>query len=271
MSVEVDSTMFAALHGELRPYPWRQPSPDPDAYSLFVARSSAMGWLAEPTGGDRGLWGMNDAGFGSAAGPWRSRAAWFQASLPAPAALDLPLPVQPFLACAQWVAARVGVLRLEAVQVSLPVQSLALPDGGFHRTGAVVRLLQQICWFADLLPRARTRVRVTLDGGQNPVLLSVAPDMLGWLRELKQDMFSDFFLTDDEAVMLRPAITDELWCGPAEHSVTIDGTLAEWSLDALGWLAALLAEAGRHHRLDCPLMLSAVPILDSISTTYLCG
>ncbi|MEU1729255.1 hypothetical protein [Nonomuraea sp. NPDC005692] len=94
----------------------------------------------------------------------------------------------------------------------------------------------------------------------------MAPDMLGWLRELKQDVFGDFFLTD-KPVLLRPAITDELWQGPAQHSVTIDGTLAEWSLDALGWLAALLAEAGRHHQLDSPLMLSVALILDSASTS----
>ena len=40
--------MFAALHGELAPHPWRDPLvASSDAYSLFYARSSAMGWLAE--------------------------------------------------------------------------------------------------------------------------------------------------------------------------------------------------------------------------------
>ncbi|MGW2160370.1 hypothetical protein [Nonomuraea sp. NPDC001699] len=264
LSGAVDSTMFAALHGELTPYPWREPTPAPDAYSLFVARSSAMGWLIEPTGEHCGLWGMNDAGFDSSAGPRHSRAAWFQVSLPTPTAIDRPLPVQPFLACAESVAARVGVLQLKAVQVLLPVQSLPSAEGESRRAGAVVRLLQEIGWFGDLPPQERTGVRVTLDGGQNPTIRSVAPDLLGWLRELKHDVFGDFFLTD-KPVMLRPAITDELWRGPARHSVTIDGTLAEWSLDGLGWLAALLAEAGRHHRLDSPLMLSAAPILDSVS------
>ncbi|MEU1389999.1 MULTISPECIES: hypothetical protein [unclassified Nonomuraea] len=257
MSVAVDSTMFAALHGELTPYSWRESTPAPDAYSLFAARSSAMGWLTEPTGDDCGLWGMNDAGFDSSAGLRHSRAAWFQVSLPTPTGVDRPLPVQPFLACAQSVAAHVGVLHLKALQVLLPVQSLVSPGVEARRTGAVVRLLQEIGWFADLRSRERTRVRVTLDGGQNASIRSVAPDMIDWLRELKQDVFDDFFLTDDDPVLLCPAITDELWFGPALHRVTVDGTLVEWSLDSLGWLAALLAEAGRRYQLDSPLMLSA--------------
>ncbi|MGW4406721.1 hypothetical protein ACWEJ6_22025 [Nonomuraea sp. NPDC004702] len=75
--------------------------------------------------------------------------------LPTPTAVDRPLPVQPFLACAKSVAARVGVLQLKAIQVLLPVQSLASPEGESQRTGAVVRLLQEIGWFGDLPPRRR--------------------------------------------------------------------------------------------------------------------
>ncbi|MFI6925776.1 hypothetical protein ACIBIZ_37940 [Nonomuraea spiralis] len=122
---------------------------------------------------------MNDAGFDSSAGLRHSRAAWFQVSLPTPTVVNRPLPVQPFLACAKSVAARVGVLHLKAVQVLLPVQSLASPEGESQRTGAVVRLLQEIGRFADLPPQERTGVRVTLDGGQNPTIRSVAPPTPG--------------------------------------------------------------------------------------------
>jgi hypothetical protein len=56
--------MFAALFGELVPHP-RPVTPDDvrqDAYSLFYARSSAMGWLTPAVqGAAGGLWGMNDA------------------------------------------------------------------------------------------------------------------------------------------------------------------------------------------------------------------
>jgi len=37
----------------------------------------------------------------------------------------------------------------------------------------------------------------------------------------------------------------------------IRGTLAEWSLDARGWLAAFLAEASRRQGISTPLILTA--------------
>lgn len=79
MSIRAASTMLAALHGTLERHPWRDPSAaSSDPYRLFVARSSAMGWLAEATGpGRAGVWGMNDAGEDQASGPKPSRVAWF--------------------------------------------------------------------------------------------------------------------------------------------------------------------------------------------------
>ena len=62
--IAATSTMFADLYSELAPHPWRAPLvASEDAYSLFHARSSAMGWLTEG-GKDAacGCWGMNDAG-----------------------------------------------------------------------------------------------------------------------------------------------------------------------------------------------------------------
>ncbi|HEU4793851.1 MAG TPA: hypothetical protein VFS96_09355, partial [Nitrolancea sp.] len=41
------STMYAALYGRLALHPWRGPVAESDAYFLFSARSSAMGWLTE--------------------------------------------------------------------------------------------------------------------------------------------------------------------------------------------------------------------------------
>src|SRR3954449_1888817 len=107
--------MFAALHGELAEHPWRDLASS-DAYSLFIARSSAMGWLTEAVEtAYGGFWGMNDAGQDPRSQP--SRVAWFQVSLTEP--LVTVLPVQPFLACAGDVVARIGAFRLEAVQVLL--------------------------------------------------------------------------------------------------------------------------------------------------------
>src|SRR5260370_33102236 len=79
-----------------------------------------MGWLARAEeGATGGLWGMNDAEAGPAPGPRPQRVAWFQVVLTGPFPGGL-LPVQPFLACAGDVVARLGALRLAAVQALPP-------------------------------------------------------------------------------------------------------------------------------------------------------
>ncbi|MEU4832261.1 hypothetical protein [Streptosporangium sp. NPDC023615] len=263
MSIEPDDTMFVALHGELVPHPWRDPLvASSDAYSLFLSRSSAMGWLTEATSdASGGLWGMNDAGQGPGVGSEPSHIAWFQVSLTAPVPGDRPLPVQAFLSCAGDVTTRLGTLSLRAVQVLLPVRgpdpSAETPPGTSSRLGGVIPLLQDAGWFADGDPRRRTAVRMTLDGGRDPSVRSAAPGMLGWMRGFEQDVLrcDSFSLTDDHPVPASPVI-DELWHGPARHRATFHGDLAEWSTDALGWLAAFLAEAASLHGVATPLMLT---------------
>ncbi|HEY5987952.1 MAG TPA: hypothetical protein VIV12_16500 [Streptosporangiaceae bacterium] len=84
----VSRTMLAALYGKMVLHP----RPDPlgvlseDAYSLFHARSSAMGWLTPAVeGASGGSWGMNDAEAGHGSGPQPQRVAWFQVVLTGPA------------------------------------------------------------------------------------------------------------------------------------------------------------------------------------------
>jgi hypothetical protein len=251
------STMYAALHGELASHPWRDPLvASEDAYSLFHARSSAMGWLTEGAGdASGGFWGMNDAGQDMVSGSEPPRAAWFQVSLTEPVPAGRPLPVQAFLSCAGDVVARMGTLHLQAVRVLLPVQSLPTPSG----MDAVATLLQGTGWFADCDPHQRTPVRVTLDGGRDPSIRSAAPGIVRWMQEINQDVFicDSYSLEDEDVVTLKPDITDELWLGPAQHRATFRGTLAEWSLDALGWLAAFLADASSRHGVSTPLLLTA--------------
>lgn len=256
--------MLAALYGELVPHPWRDPLvASSDAYSLFVARSSAMGWLTEAEeNASGGLWGMNDAGQDPVSGSRPARVAWFQVSLTTPVPQGRPLPVQGFLSCAGDVVARIGTARLRAVRVLLPVQDLGAPQGASSRVSAVMTLLQDAGWFADGDPGLRARARVTLDGGQDPSIRSAAPEMLRWMRQFDQDVFSCESVSvtddgDDDGVVLEPAVVDEVWLGPARHRATFHGVLVEWSLDALGWLAAFLAEAGFRHGVGTPLMLTA--------------
>ncbi|MCF6473169.1 hypothetical protein FAF44_32985 [Nonomuraea sp. MG754425] len=249
--------MLAALHGELALHPWRDPFvASSDAYSLFVARSSAMRWLTETEeNASGGVWGMNDAG-------QNSGVSWFQVSLTEPVPADRPLPVQAFLSCAGDVVARIGALRLRAVQVLLPVQSLDASARASSPARGLATLLQDNGWFADCDPRSRTRVRVRLESGQDSSVHSAAPEMLQWMQGFKQDVFScdSFSLTDDDDMVLKPAVIAERRLGSAHHRATFHGTLAEWSLDALGWSAAFLAEASCRYGVRTPLMLTACQI-----------
>lgn len=251
-------TMFVALYGELALHPWRAAdAASSDAYSLFVARSSAMRLLvaaSESTGG--GVWGMNDAGQADSRGSQSRRIAWFQVALTEGA--RRPLPVQAFLSCAGDVVARLGTPRLDAVQMLLPIEPLDAAPAR-RKDDGMASVVQDAGWFADCDPRSRAQVRVTLDGGQNQSLRAAAPEMLQWMQGIKQDVFSceSCSVMDAEDLFLEPAISDGLWPGPAGYRATFHGTLAEWSLDGLGWLASFLAVASSRHGVSTPLILTA--------------
>ncbi|GAA3761392.1 hypothetical protein GCM10022225_53790 [Plantactinospora mayteni] len=264
-------TMFAALYGELTPHPWRDPARDRDAYALFYDRSLAMDWLDDVGGvvlitdagikeratGAPGLWGMNDAGQDHPlAAPDASLVAWFQVGVePLPA--DRPLPVQPFLRCAGDVAARIGALDLRAVQVLLPVQGLDPSSSPPEYAG--MPSLRTAGWFGDADPRSRTPVRVTLDSGRAPSITSAAPLIRERIGGLEQDVFEceSYSLADHDPLATAPPFDDRSWNGPSRHRATFHGTLAEWSLDTLGWLGGFLADLSAGQGVSTPLLLTA--------------
>jgi hypothetical protein len=256
----VAKSMYAAFYGELAPHaPLGELSQD--AYSLLYARSAAMGWLSLAVeGASGGEWGMNDAEAGPGSGPQPQRVAWFQVTLTGPAPARV-LPVQPFLSCAGDVVARLGTLGLEAVQVLLPGQDA--PAGGDFASSSRMRvarpLLDTLNWFGDCDPRLRAPARVKLDGGPDPSVRTAAPAIAQWVQEVHQDVFAcdSFSLADDDHLVLRPTPLDERRPGTSHQRVTFRGTLAEWSLDALGWLAAFLADVSSRQGVSTPLMLTA--------------
>ncbi|NOK71598.1 MAG: hypothetical protein GFH25_541324n41 [Chloroflexi bacterium AL-N10] len=251
-----DSTLFAALHGAFTGHPWRDPgAAEADAYSLFVARSAALGWLADPAApGGGGVWGMNDAGQDPHAGTPSIGRIWFQVALHAALAPGQPLPVQAFLACAGDVVARLGTFQLQGLHLLLPVE--CLPPTPTSRD-ALPPLLVDAGWFADNDPHRRTRVRVTVDGGQHPSIHTAAPGMLSWMQAVRQAVITwDSYSLTDAAVVLQPAVPNALWPGPLHYYATFYGMLVEWSLDALGWLAAFLASASAYHGVSSPVMLT---------------
>lgn len=254
-------TMFAALYGELVPHAWHDP--ELDAYSLFYHRSLAMGWLDDRSAGggfeDRmlrapGLWGMNDAGWNHpSAAAGAKLISWFQVEASA-VADDRPLPVQPFLRCAEDATARAGTLNLSAVQVLLPVQ-------GLHPSSrppyAPVPSMLTVPWFAERDPRSRTRVEVSINSGRNPSIPAVAKQLIDHLGHLDQDVFvcRSHDVAGRDAV-LPPPFDDSFWNGPPLNGVVLRGELAEWSCDAVGWLAEVIADSVAQLDVRSPLLLT---------------
>jgi hypothetical protein len=255
----VAKSMYAAFYGELAPHaPLGECSQD--AYSLFYARSAAMGWLtAAAEGATGGFWGMNDAEAGPGSEPQPQPVAWFQVTLSWPTP-DGVVPVQPFLSCAGDVVARLGTLRLEAVQVLLPGPHPPVRGDFSSPSGMRVArpLLDARNWFGDCDPGRRAPARVTLDG-PDPSLRAAAPAIAQWVQEVEQDVFAcdSISLADDDHLILRSTPLDERLPGTYHHRVTFRGFLAEWSLDALAWLAAFLADVSSRHGVSTPLMLAA--------------
>ncbi|MEV6514023.1 hypothetical protein AB0M61_49000 [Streptomyces sp. NPDC051642] len=225
-------TLFAALYGELTPHAWHDP--EHDAYQLFYQRSLAMGWLKEQTAGGPGLWAMNDAGSHPQAAPGAGRVSWFQVEA-GPVTAERPLPVQQFLRCAQDVTARIGTVRLSAVRVLLPVQGI---DPAARPACAAVPSMLTVHWFGARDPAARTPVDVRIDSGRDPVIPAVARQLAQDLRDLEQDVFT---CGDDDV---------------AAHGMTLRGELAEWSCDAVGWLAATVADCAARLGVRSPVSLS---------------
>ncbi|MEV5531491.1 hypothetical protein [Streptomyces prunicolor] len=245
-------TLFAALYGELTLHAWHDP--EHDAYQLFYQRSLAMGWLEGQTAGGPGLWAMNDAGWSDPqAAPGTGRVSWFQVEAGAVMA-ERPLPVQQFLRCAHDVTARIGTLRLSSVEVLLPVQGI---DPAARPACAAVPSMLTVDWFGARDPAARTPVDVRIDSGRDPVIPAVGRQLAQDLRDLEQDVFTcggDDVTARGDA--LPPPFHDSFWNGPPLHGMTLRGELAEWSCDAVGWLAATVADCAARLGVRSPLLFT---------------
>jgi hypothetical protein len=219
-----------ALFGDLALYPL--PPTDPDrrrdiGYSLFNARSAALG-LAICGDGE-----VNEG-------------AGLVASFQLTHSDDDDLaPVQPFLAVVEDVVTRLGRVRLDAVQVSMPAPE---PE-----RGAAERDVLGFSgdWFALRDTDLWVPVRITLDSPDERIA-SVAPVAMH-----RQAMYEDVFrfdaLSEDHLVLPGPFEHP----GDAHYRVTFTGKLAEWSLDALGFLAAFLDDLAATEGIAAPLTLNA--------------
>ncbi|WP_245818723.1 hypothetical protein [Haloechinothrix alba] len=198
---------------------------------------------------------MHEAGQDSpGTAPGLSLAAWFQVGVDTVPPADRPLPVHPFLCCIRDVMSRLGTLRLQALQVLLPMQYL----GGSTRKPALVPSLPTADWFATCDHVSRTPIRITLDSGQDRGIPSAAPEMHSWMLRWDQDTFTceSYSVTGHDPLAESFPYGDGVWPGPPLNRATFRGTLAEWSLDALGWLGGFLAEASTRHAITTPVLLT---------------
>jgi hypothetical protein len=256
-------TMLAALYGELMPHSVSgdPTGPSQDAYSLFYARSAAMDWLTPAVvGAEGGLWGMNEGELTADSDAKPSGLGFFQVVLTGRTQEGV-LPVQPFLSCAGDVMARLGMLRLEAIQVLLPWRDAYVGGVPASPSGRQIpgSLLDARNWFADRDPQLRVEARVTLDGGPDPSIRQAAPAIMQWVNDIRQNVFvcDSFSLKDDDHLILWPAPLDGPEAEFAHYRVTFRGMLVAWSLDALGWLAAFLADVSSRNGVSTPLMFTA--------------
>ncbi|GHF24895.1 hypothetical protein GCM10010218_01930 [Streptomyces mashuensis] len=256
-------TMFAALHGELAAHAWGAPDHEYDAYSLFHQRSLAMGWLDDRSAGggaeDRmrrapGLWAMNDADWNDhSIASGADLISWFQVEASA-VADDRPLPVRPFLQCAESATAQLGTPRVTAVQLLLPVQGL---DAAARPAYAPLPSMLTADWFAGRDPRSRAPVEVNINSGRDPSVPGVAEQLANRLRHLDQPVFAygSHDLVGEDAV-LAPPFDDSFWNGPPLHGMVLRGELTEWSCDAIGWLAEAIADTAASLGIRTPLLVT---------------
>jgi hypothetical protein len=243
---DVAPTMAAGLHGafiEHPPVDVGQPREE-DAYSLFYGRSAAMGWLTEATTPRVGeIWGMNEAEIAPSSETRTSRVAWFQVVRTHPAPDGVP--VQAILACIESVMERLGRLRLDAIQLLLPdgirEEGLMTSPAG-ARTAKVI--VQSENWFTDVHPSKRTVVRVTVSGDVDgpPEQAAAITD---WLDHHDMPAFQRGPILQNHSTLPPDPLS---WAYPeGSHRVTFTGSLAEWSLVSLGWLAALIHDGSRRN------------------------
>jgi hypothetical protein len=153
-----------------------------------------------------------------------------------------------------------GSFQLDALQVLLPLQSFDRLADESSRNDTLFAPISSIGWFFDRNPSAAARVQVVLDGGQSLAIRSVAAELFERLQQVKQTVFvCDAFSLTDDTNLEKPIYIDNLWVGPPQHPVTFYGTLVEWSLDALGWLATFLAGASFNFGITTPLLLTVSP------------
>jgi len=253
-------TIFLGLYGSIDMHPWIDPRTlaDVDLYGLVVERATAMGWTWTTLDGPTTvLWGMNDGDQDWTGRSPTARIAWLQVTAPLAETsvyVKRTLPVQPLLSCVHDSVSRVGRLSMTAAQLLLPIQASG---------SAEAELMTTVNWFRTCDPGGRTRIHVTLDTGEGDGLRPVADDLLRVVQERNTGSFTFRAFSFEESVALDPnppVATHDAWRGKDRAPVTFEATVPEWSVDAVGWLVTLFADACRHVWVDTSVLITVARV-----------
>ena len=116
--------------------------------------------------------------------------------------------------------------------------------------------------FAECDPRSGTAVEVNINSGRDPSIPAVAKQLTDHLGHLDQDVFvcRSHDVAGRDAALPAP-FDDSFWNGPPLHGVVLRGSLAEWSCDAVGWLAEVVADSVAQLGVRSPLLLTVTRAL----------
>ena len=255
--------MFATLHGSWSRHPWLTESVEaPILDYLLRDRTQAMCWSMDVRAGvspSRAtvdglspLWDVYDAGPDEVGVPEPGTpVAWFHVVDRTPG--TAPLPVRPLLVACGDALGRLGRLGLSATQVLLPVERLD-PS---HRIGLHPQV-DGLGWWSAPNPADEVGVTICLDSGRDPAAAAAAPAILSRLRELDQWVVGALStsVVENASGPLTFLLSDHLWPGPVGAGWTFEATLVEWSLDAIGWLASVIADLAADEGVRTPLLLT---------------
>jgi hypothetical protein len=161
---------------------------------------------------------------------------------------DGSAPVMQFLDTAWDTTTRLGSAQLRGAHLLVPLsgsreqQSAAFsPESP---TAVRVRPSVELAsrWFADSDTAAGVAVHITLDSGKDLTVRAGIEELVQWLQAARQYTLTvaSFTLADADHVNF-----GESRLHASEGAIglaTLVGTLSEWTMDAIGWTAAFLAE-----------------------------
>ncbi|MER7500347.1 hypothetical protein AB0L05_15700 [Nonomuraea pusilla] len=103
---------------------------------------------------------------------------------------------------------------------------------------------------------------MNVDSGRDPSIPAGAEQLTDHLGHLEPNVFvhgsHEAAGRDD---VLPPPFDDGFWNGPPLHSVVLRGELAEWTCDAVAWLAEVIADSAAHLGVRSPLLITATRAL----------